>query len=452
MACEQYQEQFTDFLEGTLPEPSWRELESHLQQCEQCAAAIKDFRRTVSALRGLALVEPPRTLARALGERIAQEAAAAVTAPPPVRVRAAPRRGFPWSAAGALAAACLVVAVVAVYSVRRPSGPMTAQPPSPGSGIETTHSTPPPATESALPEASPAPSAPSGGGVSAAPSPAPQAPAPATRSRPSRTWRGSGTRATAPAASAGNVGSPAAPPPPPVALGEANATRGTAGPAGPAGPTNVLGPKAAAVEGPSIAARTFGGAAVQQGPSGPVSMDIKVDPPGARRVGEWGPLSICLTAGGDVPQVSVRLVADSALQVQGSTEIYSGPLQARRPQRLTAQVRAQQPGSHRLKIVLASDTAIANTSVDVYLRGYAVTTGVRMTQRCFRSVPLSEAVQAVEHDCGLRVEVDPALSGRRVSADFAEGVSGVRALRVLAGMVGGKLSAAGDGYRIVPAE
>lgn len=450
MACEQYQEQFTDFLEGALPEPSWRELELHLQQCEQCAAAIKDFRRTVSALRGLALVEPPRTLVRAIGERMAQEAAAPVAAPPAVRVRTATRRGFPWSAAGALAAACLVVAVVAVYSVRRPSGPLVAPPPAPGPSVETAPSSPP-AAESGPAETSsvPPPSSPSA--VSAASSPAPRKISPASRPRSTPTGRGSGTRATAPAAASGGVGSPGVSPPAPAVAREADSA-GPAGPAGAAAPTVVPSPKAAAVEPSLTAARTFGESAPQRGSSGPVSMDIKVSPPGARQVGEWGPLSISLTAGGDVPQVSVRLVTDSALQVQGSTQIYSGPLQARRPQRLTVQVRAQQPGSHRLKVVLASDTPIANTSVDVYLRGYAGASAVRTTQRCFRSVPLGEAVEAIGKDCGLQVEVEQALARRRVSADFSTGVSGVRALRVLAGMVGGKLSAAGDGYRIVAAE
>ncbi len=446
MACEQYQEQFTDFLEGTLPEPSWRELELHLQQCERCAAAIKDFRRTVSALRGLALEEPPRTLARAIAERIAQEASSAA-ALPAVRVRTVTRRGFPWSAAGALAAACLVVAVVTVYSVRRPSAPLTTPSP-PGPGVETANLTPPTA-EGAPAEASPAQPAPSGAAAVAPLGPAPRAVASAPRSRPSRTVRGSGTRASAPVTPTANVGSPTAPPPVPTAEQERDAAVGPASPSGPAGPG---GPKALAMEATREAARTFGGAAAQRGPSGPVSMDIRVEPPGARQVGQWGPLSISLTAGGDVPQVNVRLVADSALQVQGSTQIYSGPLQARRPQRITAQVRAQQPGSHRLKIVLASGTAIANTSVDVYLRGYVRSDSVRTTQRCFRSVPLGQAVQAVGEDCGLGIEVEPPLSGRRVSADFSEGVSGVRALRVLAGMVGGKLSAVGDGYRIVAAD
>jgi len=181
-------------------------------------------------------------------------------------------------------------------------------------------------------------------------------------------------------------------------------------------------------------------------------MDIKVDPPGARQVGVWGPLSIALTAGGDVPEVTVRVVADSALEVQGGAHVYAGPLSARRPHRITAQIRAREPGSHRLKVVLVSDTPIANTSVDVYLRGYASTAAAATTRRCFRSATLQEVARAVGEDCGLAVEVEAALAGRRVSADFSDGVSGVRALRALATMVGGRLLPAGEGYRITASE
>ncbi len=184
---------------------------------------------------------------------------------------------------------------------------------------------------------------------------------------------------------------------------------------------------------------------------GAVSMDIEVDPPGARRVGEWAPLNISLKAGGDVAQVTVCLECGSALQVKGSKQIYSGALRAHAPKQLTAQIRAQEAGTHRLRVVLSSATDIANTAVEVRLRGYSEgATG--MTRRCFRSVTLSEAARAIAGDCELSVQIDPALAGRRVSADFSGGLSGPRALRSLAGMVGGKLASTGGGYRITPAE
>jgi len=193
-----------------------------------------------------------------------------------------------------------------------------------------------------------------------------------------------------------------------------------------------------------------GGAGTARAMSGPVSMEIKVDPPGRRRVGEWGPLNIVLKAGGEVPHVTVQVLADAALQVKNDGWVFAGPLSADRPRRLTTQIRAQQPGTHRLRVVLSSDTPIANTSVDVYLRGYEPTPGAGQTHRQFRSATLSEAVRAVAADCGLKAEVDPGLAQRRVSADFSRGVSGVQALRLLAQMAGGRLESSDGGYRLVP--
>src|ERR1035437_10006767 len=109
MDCEQYQAQFTDFLEATLPEVQWRELEGHLRQCPTCAADIKYFRQTVGALREMEVVEPPRQLLRAISAKVASiaaaDAAAQVVHVQPVRPV---RRPFSWRVAGSLAGACLV--------------------------------------------------------------------------------------------------------------------------------------------------------------------------------------------------------------------------------------------------------------------------------------------------------------------------------------------------------
>ena len=448
MSCERYGEQFTDFLEGTLPEQDWRELELHLQQCDQCAVAIKAFRRTVSALRSLALVEPPRALPRTITERIARETTAPAAAVPVVKVKPARRRVFPWSAAGALATACLVVAIVAVYNLRQqpaPAGPTAAPPsfatPASESVPPTAESAPPEAGATESPAASestsPASSRPAtSGGGRVAPS------GPGGRGGDRRsTGTGSVMPGPAPTGPTGVKGDQAPPAPSPP---------GTAGRGGTEGAMTAksVPPPAAVAFGPGGDAA--GGMGAGRAGTEPVSMDIKVDPPGARRVGDWGPLNITLTSGSDVPQVTVCVECGDSLQVRGSKQLYSGPLRSRTPKHLSAQIRADEAGSHSVRVVLSSPTAGASTSVRVPLRGYASEPGT--TRRSFRSVTLGEAARAVAGDCGLSVQVAPALSGRRVSADFSGGLSGTSALRSLAGMVGGQLVATDGGYRIVPDE
>ncbi len=465
MSCEQYREQFTDLLEGTLPEQDWRRLEAHLQRCESCALAIKDFRRTVSALRSLVLVEPPRGLARTITARIAQETTVTVVAAPVVKAQPARRRAFPWSAAGALAAACLVVAVVAVYNLRptsRPAGPIVAAPAPVASDVAAAV---PPAEASAPAE-------------TAAPAPAQAAPVAGPRS-----VAGEGARPPRPAASGPRTGSRSAAAGGSRTAAQVESEAPPAGPGSPAGPAGPVGPAvprelgappapaptasalsagadpaikstapgvAVSFGGPQAMAAEGGGAGARSVAPEPVSLDLKVDPPGARRVGDWGPLSITLTANRDVPQVSVSVEGGSALQVRGGQEVYSGPLQGRTPKRLSAQIRATEAGSHSVRVVLSSATAGASTAVRVQLRGYEAEPGT--TRRSFRSVPLGEAARAVAADCGLSVQVDPALSGQRITADFSGGVSGVSALRSLASMVGGKLVSSGGGYRLAPTD
>jgi hypothetical protein len=179
-------------------------------------------------------------------------------------------------------------------------------------------------------------------------------------------------------------------------------------------------------------------------------MDIKVDGSSVSQVGAWQPVAIILKAGGDVGNVTVSLQADTGLQIRNRTQSVS--LRAGLPTRLGAQVRAERPGTYHLQVRLTSATVTANTTVDVTLQGLTGSAAALATHRAFRSVPLSEAAQAVAQDCGLSVQVDPALAGRLVSADFTTGLRGGPALRALAYMVGGKLVLAGDGYRLAPAE
>jgi hypothetical protein len=63
---------------------------------------------------------------------------------------------------------------------------------------------------------------------------------------------------------------------------------------------------------------------------------------------------------------------------------------------------------------------------------------------------LAEAARQVAVDGGVSVSVAPELAGKRVTADFSDGMSVSAALRLLAQMADGRLERSGGEYRLVP--
>lgn len=431
MDCEQYREQFTDFLEGTLPEGQWRELEAHLQQCPACAADIKAFRQTVSALSNLELVEPPPHLVRAISQRIGGEAAAA-SQPAVAQVPSPTRRRFSWQVAGALAAAGLMVVFVAVYGIHSRWSPAvkTTGDISLPAGRELAAS--PPSAEITPPEPEISESV--------------EAPAPA-EARPSEV--GGVRLAERPRVEKQPPRETVTPPP------SARTAEVPVAPSGVEGTVpEEVGPLPLGADNgspvPFSAASTRG--AGMASPAA-VGVQVHVEPPRERTVGEWGRLRVSVMADGEVPQVTVRVVGEGALRVKGSGLVYQGALTARRTERCTAQIQAEQPGDHRLSVILDSDTPGVSTRVPVVIEGYqaaAPTPIADQTYRRLRSVPLAEAARLIGADCGLTVQVHSALAEQRVTADFSGGVSGPVALRLLAQMTGGELQHENGTYRLVP--
>ncbi len=109
MKCDRCQEQFTDYLEGSLPASQREQVAAHLRQCPDCAEELEAFRRTVAALRGLEVVAPPVDLLSRIKRAVAAQAQ-------PAR----PRFRVSWQRLGAAAAAAAVLlGFVAVFSYQR---------------------------------------------------------------------------------------------------------------------------------------------------------------------------------------------------------------------------------------------------------------------------------------------------------------------------------------------
>ena len=430
MGCEQYQAQFTDFLEATLPETEWRELESHLRQCPTCAADIKRFRQTVGALHGLEVVEPPRHLSRALSTRIAELAQVTVEAPAPVRVQVRP--AFSWRLAGSLAGACLALAVivfVGVHGMRTPTeipvaSPAAVAPAAPEAAeVPATSGGPAdlsaPATETPTPEAAPA-SAPR---REATPAPA---------SRPARATPLAVSQAAAPARQSPAPGASEAASTPPPSPATPPIEKSTT-------------PQRTEAGGPVAFGAAGGGAVTPRA----VGVDISVDPPGSRVVNSWGTIGISNVPEGDVPRARVRVIGGEGLEVRGGNPAYLGSLSGGQSRRLSAEIRARRAGDLSLRVVVTSDTPVVNTDLAVRIPGYRAAVLSGQTQRQFRSVPLAEAARQIAADGGLKVTVAPALAGRRNTADFSRGVSASSALRLLAQMADGRLEHSDGEYHLV---
>jgi len=66
LACREFVELVTDYLEGTLAEDERVRFEAHLAECDGCAGYLQDMRRMVDALHGVRGPEPDPVTRQAL--------------------------------------------------------------------------------------------------------------------------------------------------------------------------------------------------------------------------------------------------------------------------------------------------------------------------------------------------------------------------------------------------
>jgi anti-sigma factor RsiW len=66
LACREFVELITDYLEGTLPDGTRTRFEQHLAECDGCAGYLEDMRRVVGSLRQVPVAPPDRATRDAL--------------------------------------------------------------------------------------------------------------------------------------------------------------------------------------------------------------------------------------------------------------------------------------------------------------------------------------------------------------------------------------------------
>jgi len=440
MDCQHWRDKFTDFIENALPEDEWRALEAHLQSCEACAAEIKAFRRSVSALRSLEVVEPPRGLVRRISEAVAQ----AVEQPEPEIIRVRPRR-FSWQVVGSLAAAATLLIAFTLIAIRSPL--MFEQPGRTVLHPRAVATAPGPAPEVAAEEAlAPAfeeepPAAPA---LDEEPTMVAEA--------PKRTVRGPGPGARA---EARDVPTPEAAPAEAVEEAPLGAAVGSAGPEAESAKLVPTGAgRGAWMAGQPRQPFAATGADSRKAPGAavPGGIDLQIVPPVHPQVGTRATVTITVRPNVDFQDVVLTVTPRGALMVVGSTTVYSGPLAANQRRQFKVGVISSSAGTQHLTVRLRTDVPGVESSLDAELPGFtepapSVDAGGKI-RLALRSVPLREALRKVATAGRLDVEIADSVGNERVTADFSDGASPVSALKAVAGLGGCRVEKTDAGYLV----
>jgi len=432
MTCDQCQEQFSEYLEETLPAQERQQVAAHLCSCPDCARGFAVFRRSVGALRDLEQVPPPPDLLARIQRAVAAETV--------------PRRRLSWQYLGATAAAAaLVVGFVMIFShhhigpIRTDVGPPPpvlekaggqvelAEPAAqlPPTSREEKATTAPAAVkpDSASTEAEAGQRRPQPSSISAASQP----PAPSTPE--------AGKALPAVGSAGGDTG-----PGGPGAQSEREAIARGPGAPSPTGGVDEHQPLGAGLYGSSVtpaAARVGGGVKVVVTPA----------PLTERTVGQPVKVRVTLQPRVGVEHAVVRVDPKGELQLTSGAIIYQGPLSADAPKELSFDVVATTPGTQQLQVHLSSELAAVSAALMVDIPGFEPPLE-HVTTQVFEKMPLDQAICAVAEEAGLQVEVGEGLGEKLVTHDFSEGVPGEAALRILAEVGGAKLQRTDAVYRI----
>ncbi len=441
MRCEQCQEHFTDYLEGSLPSGQREQMAAHLRECADCAAELAAFRQTVAALGTLPVASPPEHLLRRITQAVAAQ-------PAPARVRVS------WQRVGTVAAAATVlVGLWAVLFYQHPGSVTRRVQPtlrSETAALETVRQATP------LAEAKEAPAEDRRAADAVRPASPPRDSA-MLRAREATADRIHARRRDTPRTESRQ---PAAP----TGWAELEVPSGRAADLpGPAareqGPDEEMREGAAGqpdldVGGAFTAPGTRktmapGGYAGGAAPPEAGAKVIIVPPPLAERVvGRPVDVNVAIQPDADVEQAQVLVQTQGSLRLAGDTpSIYRGPLKAAESKRLTFGIIAAESGAQELRVELSSELPGVAASIPVSIPGFE-RPPEHLTTQVFDNTPLEQAAAAISLEDDVRVVLAQAVGQEPVSADFSEGIPAEAALRILADSADCTLGVEGDNFRI----
>ncbi len=433
MRCTNCRDNFTDYLEDSLPPPQREQMAAHLRECTDCAAELAALRRTVAALHSLPTVSPPEDLLARINRAVDAQ-----TTTPRFRVS--------WQRIGTVAAAAtLLVGFWAVFSHQRP-GTMTE-------GISPALRFEHAVKEADVAEQAPSTTAEEPAELEEAAAPAPEvireiAPPAAVR-RDRNATRGV-IREVQPEEQP--------PSPKPVYVEERRHSESTNG-AGldvpPRGGELDLG---MGEEGRDAAGMTVERHMLTLGsePAAPpvakaqagARMVITPPPLEERIVGETVQVQMAIQPEADVEQAQVRVETKGSLRLaEDKPVIYQGPLSMQDSKRLAFGIIAAETGAQELRVDLTSELPGVCASTPVTIPGFELPPQ-HLTTQVFHGTPLDQAIRAVAQEAKLKVSIGERVGQEAVSADFSAGVPGQAALRILAESADCSLQAQGDTYTV----
>jgi len=435
MKCDRCQEQFTDYLEGSLPAPQREQIAAHLRQCPDCAEELEAFRRTVAALRGLEEVAPPANLLSRINLAVAAQAQ-------PAR----PRFRLSWQRLGAAAAAAaLVVGFVAVFSYQR-IGPVSER-----FGGQPAGTVQRPVERAVPDEESPAELA-EAGEEKVASVPLPAAPTmeesipTGTGSKPKELSGEEQPTGGGGPGLAGDDTTKHAAVPEIEAPEEDGLTRGGVG----------------GLAAPAVEKRVTLGGGPYGGSSTPPAMAnveagarVVITPPPLteRIVGKPVQVGVTIQPQANVESAVVQVQPQGSLRLADDRPIiYQGPLPADKPKQLSFGIIASETGTQQCRVEVSSELPGVAASTTVAIPGFEPPPK-HVTTQIFEDTPLDEAIRAVAREADVKVTVGEGLEQKLVTYDFSGGVPAEAALRVLAELGGCQLDVEDGAYRICcPAE
>ncbi len=432
MNCHRCQEQFTDYLERSLPARQQEQMAEHLRQCPDCAEELEAFRRAVTALRGLEVVAPPADLLARIKRAVAAQAQ-------PVT----PRFRISWQHMSAVAAAAaLVVGFVAVFSYQR-IGPGLG-----GVGWEQAETVQKSLGQPVADEKSPTKAGEEKAVVEApAMAPPPQKSVPTEMRRETKEASG---------------GEPPAGDREP-GLADVDAARHAAVPEIETWADEAAAPGVAGGGGaPAVEKRMTLGAGPYGRSSTPSALAnveagarVVITPPSLseRIVGQPVPVQVTIQPQASVEKAVVRIQPLGKLELADDQPIiYQGPLTAEESKQLSFGIIARETGTQECQMELSSELPGVAASTTVSIPGFEPPPE-HVTTQVFEETPLDEAIRVVAREADVKVMVGEGLEQKPVTYDFSEGVPAEVALRILAELGGCQLDVADGTYRICcPAE
>jgi len=430
MKCGKCREQFTDYLEESLPAQQQEQVAAHLRQCPDCAEELEAFRRTVAALHGLEAVPPPANLLSRIKQALAAEAPSAQ-----------PRFRISWQHLGAVAAAAaLVVGFVAVFSYQR-IGPISER--LSGQPVGTVQKS----LKAVAPDEESLAELTDAGEEKVGPAVLPAAPAIRKSGSDKPRIEMEETPKAEELTHSGGPGLAGAGAAKYAAVPEIEASAEDAAAPGRAGGLAGLG----AGERVTLGVGPYGesstplaGANVEAG----ARVIITPPPLTERIVGEPVQVQMTIQPQASVENAVVRVQPQGSLRLTEQRPIiYQGPLSADKPKQLSFGIIASETGTQQCQVEVSSELPGVAASTTVAIPGFEAPPK-HVTTQVFEDTPLDEAIQAVAREADVKVTVGEGLGQKLVTYDFSEGVPGEAALRILAEIGGCQLEVDNGTYRI----